>query len=173
MITHDYNGPGRWSAAEVTRRYQEYAERFGVSPVRDIKAKAHQKCEERWVHPVMYSIIDGIEEGDLACAQIGVEFIEEDQGFAFGAILKSNTARALRRFSGLTDEQITRIRARLVDMFLTGIVPREYRQYSRLLRKVGMGEQWPLVAAATPRNHHAAQAHRYFKSHCAPHGDGG
>ena len=43
--------------------------------------------------------IEGIEHGDLACAKIGIEFIEGDGSFAFGQILKSNTARAPRRIS--------------------------------------------------------------------------
>jgi len=116
----------------------------------------------------MDSIIAGIEDGDLACAQIGVEFIEEDRSFAFGAILKSNTARALRRFSNLTDVQVTRIRNRVVDMLRTGIVPREYRQYSRLLRRIGLGDKWPLIADIEPKNRHAARALEYIRNHCTP-----
>jgi hypothetical protein len=75
----------------------------------------------------MWKVIEGIEKGDLACAQIGVEFIEESASFAFGKILKSNTARALRR-APLTSEQKERIRRRVAEMLCAGYLPREYRQ---------------------------------------------
>jgi len=168
VTPHDYNGPGRWSAEEIVRRYQAYAKRFHVSPVRNIEPDISRKGDQRWVYPVMYQIIDGIKDGDPACVQIGIEFIGEDQGFPFGAILKSNTARALRQFPGLTSGQMATIRARVVGMLLTGIVPREYREYSKLLRKIGIGDHWPRIVSATPRNHYAARAQAYFMRHCAP-----
>lgn len=168
VTTIDYNGPSPWSAEDVIRRYREYAKDFGISPLREIKPEIHEQCDRRWIYPVMNSIIDGIEDGDLACAQIGIEFIEEDQSFAFGAILKSNTARALRRFPALTDAQISRIRKRVVEMLRTGRVPREYRQYSRLLRRIGLGDTWPLIATIEAKNHYAARALEYFRNHCAP-----
>ncbi|MEK7414058.1 MAG: hypothetical protein AAB263_12155 [Planctomycetota bacterium] len=110
----------------------------------------------------MDKVIDGIEDQDPACAQIGVEFIEEDQGFVFGAILKSNTARALRRFQHLTDEQIERIRRRAVYMYASGTVPREFGQYLRLLRYVGVGAYWEKVVSSVPKNNFAKRAQVYF-----------
>jgi len=44
----------------------------------------------------MNQIIKPIETGDRAAIEIGIEVIQEDDYFVFGAILKSNTARALR-----------------------------------------------------------------------------
>ena len=81
---------------------------------------------------------------------IGIEFIEQDQKFSFGKILKSNTARALRR-TKLEEEDKKRIRQRLVSMLLTGNVPHEYKQYGkcghsisallpRLAETCGLGE---------------------------------
>ena len=66
-----------------------------------------------------------------------IEFIEQDQKFSFGKILKSNTARALRR-TKLEEEDKKRIRQRLVSMLLTGNIPHEYKQYVKLLKKVGL-----------------------------------
>ena len=87
----------------------------------------------------MDQVIKGIEEGDIACAEVGVEFIEESASFTFGRILKANTARALRR-APLTAEQKERIRKRVVEMLCTGYLPREFRQYAKLARKIGLGE---------------------------------
>jgi len=93
----------------------------------------------KWIYPVMYKVIAGIEQGDAACRRIGAEFIEEDRKFTFGKIVKSNTARALRR-SELTTEEQERIRRRLVAMLIEGNVPHEYKQYVKLLKKIGVGE---------------------------------
>ena len=86
----------------------------------------------------------------VPAVEIGIEFIQEDDYFVFGAILKSNTARALRRTS-LTSEQQGRIRERLVGMMLSGQVPREWREYKRLLRHVGLGSQWPALEKGVDR----------------------
>lgn len=80
--------------------------------------------------------------------EIGVEFIEEDVRFRFGRVIKSNTARALRR-AELTSKQVERVRTRVAHMLIAEHVPREYREYSKLLRKVGMGDWWPLMHEPT------------------------
>ncbi len=85
----------------------------------------------------MNRVIEGIERGDRACICIGIDFIEEEGKFAFGKILKSNTARALRR-TALDPEQKNRIRQRLLHMLVSGNVPHEYKQYARLFKKVGI-----------------------------------
>ena len=63
----------------------------------DLRPRQSTKGDFTFTHPVMDEVIKGIESGDSACIAIGIEFVEEDQHFAFGKILKSNTARALRR----------------------------------------------------------------------------
>ena len=93
----DYNGTGRWSSDELLKRYDLYVQRFGISHRLTSSPVVHSAEGKRWTYPVMRKVIEGIEKGDLACAQIGVEFIEESASFPFGRILKSNTARALRR----------------------------------------------------------------------------
>jgi len=123
----------------VLRRYAHYARRYGVITPRDLKPTVHSTDEAQWIYPVMENVIAGIESGDLACAELGVEFIEENAPFAFGKILKSNTARALLRAS-LTDEQKERIRKRVTEMLEVGYLPREFRQYAKLVRKIGLGE---------------------------------
>lgn len=163
MKVTDFNGCGRWSAVEIMARYHAHASTFGVRP-RDVWPSVHKSGDRAWVYPVMDRVIEGIEAGDPACAQIGVEFIEEDRGFPFGAILKSNTARALRRCGVLTDEQVDRIRRRVTGLYATGIVPREFTQYLKLLRSVGIGSCWPVVAAARPGNYFARRAKAYFES---------
>src|SRR5262249_39949375 len=113
----------------------------------------------RWVYPVMECVIEGIKAGDPACSVIGVEFIEEDGKFPFGAILKARTARALKR-AALSQSLIVRIRRRIAAMLEVGNTPREYREYVKLLRKVGFSEIWPKIEASAPRDNKYAM--RYF-----------
>ena len=107
----------------------------------------------------MFEVIKGIERGDLACIALGVEFVEEDARFSFGRIIKSNAARALRR-SALTLEQQERIRKRVAHMLVAEHVPREYREYAKLLRKVGMGDWWSFIENGANRNNPYVM--RYF-----------
>jgi hypothetical protein len=110
----------------------------------------------------MEKIIKLIETEDRAAIEIGIEFIQEDDYFVFGAILKSDTARALRRAS-LTPEQQARIRKRLVDMMLSRQVPREWREYKRLLRHVGLGSLWPLLENGVDReNEYVMRYYNYL-----------
>jgi hypothetical protein len=112
--------------------------------------RRHEEGERTWVYPLMEQIIERIDEGDKAAIEIGIEFIEEDDFFVFGRILKSNTARALRR-TPLTERQQNRIRKRLVAMILSGNVPHEFREYKRLLRKIGLGHLWPTLDEGVDR----------------------
>jgi hypothetical protein len=144
MKVTDYNGEGIWSVEEVLRRYQQYADQFGIEPPRDLRPLVHSTDQGTWIYPVMDRVIEGIEQGDLACAQLGVEFIETSESFAFGMITKSNVARALRRAT-LTEAQKERIRKRVVEMLVTGYLPREFRQYAKLARKIGIKEWLPLM----------------------------
>jgi hypothetical protein len=103
--------------------------------------------------------------GDPACAELGIEFIEEDRLFAFGRILKSNTARALRRAS-LTDAQKERIRKRVVEMLGRRYLPREYREYAKLARKIGLGG-WLLRIEEQAENPAAKHYYNYLKEHAS------
>lgn len=135
MKVSDYNGEGKWSRKAIIERYQRYADESGVAP-RDISPPEHKQEDCLWVYPVMDEVIEGIKANDPACVRIGIEFIEEDRSFAFGRILKSNTARALRRAT-LTEEQCERIRRRVFSMLRAGYVPREFRDYAKLVKKIG------------------------------------
>lgn len=110
------------------------------------------------IYPIMYAVIEGIKTGDAACAIIGVELIEEDKKFPFGANIKARTARALRQ-AELSQSLVVRIRRRIIDMLQTGNTPREYREYVKLLRKVGFSELWPKIEANVPRSNKYAMRH--------------
>src|SRR5689334_1071826 len=131
----DYNGEGHWSREAIIARYAQFAAQAGISP-RDLSPAEHTQGERHWIYPVMDNVIEGIEAGDLACIRLGIEFIEQDGKFPFGRILKSNTARALRRAS-LSQEQRQRIRRRVLGMLRAGKVPHEFREYAKLVRKIG------------------------------------
>lgn len=167
MIVIDYNGTGFWGLEAVRRRYELYARRYGVSPLRDLNPLSHTEKEKRWIYPVMNRVIEGIEAGDPACAEIGVEFIEESASFPFGMILKSDTARALRRAT-LTEGQKERIRKRVTEMICTGYLPREFRQYAKLARKIGLGD-WlsQIEQEANLEDDWIKQYYTYFKEHAA------
>jgi hypothetical protein len=171
MILHDYNGIGRWSRTAIEQRYAEYVRRLKVKSPADIAPLEHTEGTAHWVYPVMEEIIKAIELNDAAAIQIGIEFIEEDQKFPFGRILKSNTARALRRAT-LTPDQAKSVRKRVIHMLLRGNVPHEYKEYAKLLRKVGIGSCWPQIEQNIDRgNPYVMRYYNYLKNHVLPHGD--
>jgi hypothetical protein len=159
MEVTDYNGMGRWSAEAMRARYDEQAARLGVQKPLDLRPKEVARGNRRWVYPLMDAVISGIEAGDQACCVLGVEFLEEDAKFSFGANLKYRCARALRR-AELSEALSTRLRRRIVAMLLAGNVPREYREYARLLRTVGFENLWPRIEAGVPRQNKYVM--RYF-----------
>ena len=158
----DYNGEGRWSRGELLRRYAEYARDLSISP-RDLSPAEHEAGDRKWVYPVMHKVVKGIYAGDQACIRLGIEFIEEDAGFPFGRIIKSNTARALRHAT-LTDEQKRRIRRRVLGMLADGYVPREYKEYAKLLRRIGldMNELGAIAGQSDLGNPRIARFYHYF-----------
>lgn len=145
----DYNGVGIWSAEGIQKRYRKYADLTDINPVQLVPER-HTEGGRTWVYPLMSQVIGLIEAGDKAAIEIGIEFIQEDDFFVFGKILKSDTARALRR-AALTEEQQTRIRERLVGMLLAGQVPHEWHEYKRLLRRVGVDPLWPVLEKGVDR----------------------
>ncbi len=156
----NYNGEGRWSIEAVQERYREYCAALQIKPSRSLTPREYTEGDVRWVYPIMDEVISGIDEGDPACVALGVEFVEEDAGFPFGATLKSNTARALRR-AQLSESQKVRLRQRIATMLILGHVPREMREYAKLLRKLGVGEQWPRLEQEIPRDNRYAM--RFYK----------
>ena len=165
MKVNDYNGEGFWSVEQVRDRYSIYVKKYEIQTPRDLSPSVHTEADRRWIYPVMQRVIEGIAAGDSACAEIGIEFIEEDRGFPFGKVLKSNTARALRRVS-LTDEQKERIRKRVVSMLNAGFLPHEYRQYAKLARKIGLGTWLHKINKQNPAaNSWVDWYHRYFEEH--------
>ena len=154
----DYNGVGIWSVEAIRERYRKHADALGTIPAQLVQ-KRHTEGGRTWVYPLMEELIHLIETGDRAAVEIGIEFIQEDEFFVFGRILKSNTARALRRAS-LTPEQQARIRERLVGMMLSSQVPHEWHEYKRLLRHVGLGSLWPVLENGVDRENKYVM--RYF-----------
>jgi hypothetical protein len=161
----DYNGTGPWSRDEILRRYREHARRLQVFPVLDLTPDESGEGQRRWIHPVMDKVIAAIDTGDLACIQLGIELIQSDEKFAFGRTLKAHTARCLRR-APLTPEQQELIRARVIGLLLAGRILREYREYARLLRKVGIGRWWDGVEERVDRgNRYVMRYYDYFRRH--------
>lgn len=152
MSVQNYNGDGEWSVESVVRRYETYCRQFQVPEQRILSSKTHTEGEYRWIYPIMDAVIQGIREDDPACTELGIDFISESKGFPFGMTLKSQTARALRKAT-LTAGQVDRIRTRVATMLLEGYLPQEYRFYSRLLRRTGLGEYKAALLSISPRSH--------------------
>lgn len=164
MEIRDYNGEGIWTKNEIIQRYSQYCRQLRVLNPIDLTPNKQIKDDVEWLYPVMEKVIAGIEQGDAACRRIGIEFIEENQKFVFGKILKSNTARALRR-SNLSDEEKERIRQRLVAMLIEGNVPHEYKQYAKLLKKIGIGNYWEEIESGINRsNEYVMRYYEYLKA---------
>ena len=146
----DYNGVGPWSVDGIRDRYQKIASTLGV-PAQQLVPNRRQEGKRSWVFPLMDKIVEMIDLGDGAAIEIGIEFLEEDDFFAFGRLIKSNTARALRRAT-LNETQKERLRQRIVSMMLAGNVPHEFREYKRLLRAIGVEQFWPALDNGVDRN---------------------
>ena len=158
MDVIDYNGEGRLEPRRDSC-HARYAVELHITP-RDLSPVEHSHNGRRWVHPVMHKVIEGIEADDPACIRLGIEFIHEDAKFPFGKILKSNTALALRRAT-LSGEQKDRIRRRVFGLLRAGHIPHEYREYAKLVRKIGFdASEVPEVYAANP---YAVRLRSYFK----------
>jgi hypothetical protein len=156
----DYNGEGRWSRAGILARYERFATEWRITR-RDQSPMEHSDGNRRRVYPVMDKVIEGIEGGDAVCIQIGIEFIEENAKFPFGKILKANTARALRR-AELSDDQKQRIRRRVFGLLRDGHVPHEFREYAKLVRKIGFDASE--IPPRIPDNPYVERFRSYFNA---------
>ncbi len=145
-------------------RYIDYCRSYQVAAPAVPAPREDSEGGVTWVYPVMESVIEGIERGDKASIALGVEFIEEDAHFPFGKVLKSNTARALRR-ADLNEHQIGRVRERIAKLFLAGHIPHEFREYAKLLRHVGFGNWWPVIEReARLENPYVKRYYEYFRA---------
>lgn len=127
-----------WRLDRVKARYQGYCQRYNVDH-QEVSISGYY-LERPWTASVLKPLIDRMKQGDLAAAEIGIEMIEEDRGLIFGPIVKSNIPRALAKCF-LTEQQKERVRRRTVEMLLRKFMPKEFRQYAWLTRRIGL-ESW-------------------------------
>ena len=161
MKPRDFNSTGKWSATAIQERYADYSKHEGVTSPVDVAPLIVRQGEKVWIYPVMDKILLGIRAGDKACALIGVEFLEEDRKFAWGVRLKSSVARALKQ-QNLPENLKERLRRRFVVMLLSENVPREFRYYAKLLRKVGFESHWRDLELGISRNNKYVMRHFSF-----------
>ncbi len=95
----------------------------------------------------MERIAAGIRAGDRAAIRAGIDLLGQDHGRPFGMLLKADVARALRQHASLSEDQCVRLRARFADMLVRGYLPREYKEYAKLFRKIGLGQHRAAIAA--------------------------
>ena len=161
MTVNDLNGMGQWSRVRVGERYAAYCLTLGVVGQRDLHPREHSEGDKKWIYPILDEVIAGIVAADPACVALGIDLIEEDQLLPFGSTLKTNTARALRR-TVLTEPQKARLRKRIVSMLVAGIIPHEFREYSKLLRTIGVASYWPELHTCVPRDNRFAM--RFYEA---------
>jgi hypothetical protein len=130
------DGTGPWTHEAIRERYRRACRAHRVQPQPWPDPGRPEACG--WTARTMDVLAERMRQGDLAAADIGIEFIEEDGSFAFGRTTKGRVARALRHVP-LTAAQKDRIRRRVVAMLARGYLPREFREYARLLRRIGPG----------------------------------
>ena len=160
----DYNGTGSWSLEQILARYQRYCRELGLRPG-NIQPLRFSQGGRTWIYPVMHAVIDGIKRNEPASVRIGIDFIEEDQGFPFGKLIKSDTARALRQHATLDTEQKERLRRRFTDMLVRGYLPREYKEYAKLFRKLGLDHHADEIARADQSNSFIRRWSHYLLTH--------
>ncbi len=139
MRETDLDGKGQWSYSAILARYRNACRNLKVHPRAIAPNAADYMTQRGWISPVMDEIFKGMRAGDLACASIAIDLIEEDSGFAFGSIMKARAARELKRMS-LTEDQKRRIRARVLDMLERRFMPQEFKYYARLVAGIGAGD---------------------------------
>lgn len=128
----------RWTEEAVERRYTRHAKARGMEHRRDLSPVEPEKEGTHWVFTPMNRVIEGIEAGDPACREIGVEYLEEeDDSLPFASILRSNAARALRR-GDLPDPLKARLKRRIAALLAAGEVRPEFKQYAKLLNAIGI-----------------------------------
>ena len=93
-----------------------------------------------WTPSTFLRLIERARNGDRAAISTLIALIEDDESRPWGMLLKSEAARTLRQSAQLDAGQIHRLRARFTDMLLRGYLPREYKQYAKLFRKIGLGD---------------------------------
>lgn len=157
----DLNGTGEWSVHRVHERYTAYCEQLSPATQLSLVPREYREGNRVWIYPVMDEVIAGIEAMDPACIALGVDLIETDALLPFGGRLKANTARVLRR-SELTEPQRERIRRRIVSMLVAGIIPHEFREYVKLLKRVGFGAYREQIEAEIRRENPYAM--RFYRS---------
>lgn len=157
----DYNGSGAWTRDAILDRYARYRRQLGL-PKQALPPTDFTQGDQTWIYPVMGRIIDAIHQGDPAAVEIGIELVEEDQSFAFGKLLKSDAARALRQSAELSETQKERLRARFTDMLLRGYLPREYKQYAKLFRKIGLGAHRAAIETQADQSNSFVRRWRWY-----------
>ena len=131
------DGQDIWTLDAIQRRYQRYCQKYHVE--HHALEPTDYMVERGWATCMLRILIERMKSGDLAAAEICLEMMEEDRSLAFGPIVKSNIPRAMAKCA-LTDRQKERIRERVLTMLLRGYLPKEFRQYAWLARRLGLGE---------------------------------
>lgn len=134
----EQNVEAPWSCEGIMHRYREYCSQLN-EPGFELAPRIPEDSQVKRTWSVMEQVIEGIERGDAACKLIGIDLIETDERLIFGNVMKSNAARALRNLT-LTEDEISRLRKRIVSLLISGRFTSEFKQYSRLLKKIGLGE---------------------------------
>lgn len=135
----DYNPSARWGVADVQDRYRALHRQLGgVDGFAPEPRCWTNAAGLTWVYNIMESVTDGVQLGDAACIELAVGYLEADLMHSGTGYLRERIARALRH-APLGDQQRERLRRLFVGQLRDGRMHKEYREYIRLFRRIGLG----------------------------------
>jgi hypothetical protein len=134
----DYNADGRWSVAAVQARYRQLSNSLGGMAGFEPEPRTYTNPRGMtWVYNIMDSVVDGAQLGDKACIELCVEYIEANIMAPTTGYIRERMARSLCRVE-LTPRQKQRLAAVFVGQLEKQQLRKEFREYTRLFRKIGV-----------------------------------
>lgn len=134
----DFNSEGKWSVSSVKERYRELSLSLGgVSGFEPEPRKYTNQKGVTWTYNIMDSVVDGVQLGDKACIQISIEYIAAHDMRSTTGYIRERMARALRSVE-LTKVQKVMLAKVFLSQLESGKLYKEFREYSRLFKKIGV-----------------------------------
>ncbi len=135
----DYNQPDIFSVETIQREYIQLCKQYGIKEPLPLEPEIWEEGDRRWIYSIWDEVIKGIESDDLACIDLSLKCLEYMKPIPFGRITRSRIARSLKR-ANLNMAQKSRIRKLCKIKLDSGRLGTEFKDYSRLLVKVGFAD---------------------------------
>tara|TARA_Y100000589_G_scaffold321902_1_gene353995 strand:+ start:1210 stop:1704 length:495 start_codon:yes stop_codon:yes gene_type:complete len=148
----NYNSSGNWSVDSVQERYRNLSLQLGgVAGFYPEPRKYTNQRGASWTYNVMESVVDGVQLGDCACIELSIEYIADSPMGSNTGYIRERMARALRH-AELSDKQKARLAFIFINMLKTGKLYKEYREYIRLFKCIGINPYRPELCGLANSN---------------------